>query len=582
MTDDELIEHITAIRRRGTDLQYVEAKKVVSALPKRLWETLSAFANQPGGGVIILGLDETQQYKAVGVKDVAKVQADLASACDEMEPPLRPLIRGHDIEGVQLVVAEVPEVAPEQKPCFYKGSGLYTGSFIRVGDGDRQMTQYEVHSFLENRGQPTHDLEPVPGTTRADLDAELVQRFLQRVRTRRPRLASLGDDELLRRLHVLDAQGVVTLAGWLCFAPFPQERFPELTTTFVHYPGVQPDQLGTGGVRFLDNRRFDGLLPLAQEDALQAIVGSMRQRSLIQGLIRQEIPEYPPEAVREALVNAVGHRDYSKLARGTQVQVQMFQNRLEVQNPGGLFGPVNEDNLGEPGVQAARNQFLMQMLEDLGPAENRGSGILTMVRATRQAQMSPPELEDRRTFFRVVFPNDTMLDDATLAWLNRFAALDLNQHQRLALAYTLHQEEINNPIYRRLTGADCREATAELHDLVVRGLLEQDGSGRWTTYRLSEAAGSPEDEAGTGSAEGAADAKQRQERIHRLLAARGPLSARTVSEELQIPLRTVKADLKALTGAKRVEPTTNQPRDPRTKYRVKPAAPGGSGTTKTS
>lgn len=124
MTDEELTELVELLRRRGTDLEYVEAKKSETALPKRLWETLSAFGNQRGWGIIILGLDELQRFAAIGVRDVKKVQADLASLCDEMEPPLRPLIRVHDFEGKQVVVAEVPEVGLEQKPCYYRGSGF--------------------------------------------------------------------------------------------------------------------------------------------------------------------------------------------------------------------------------------------------------------------------------------------------------------------------------------------------------------------------------------------------------------------------------------------------------------------------
>ena len=163
----------------------------------------------------------------------------------------------------------------------------------------------------------------------------------------------------------------------------------------------------------------------------------------------------------------------------------MYQNRLEQTEPAvGVLGSVNEDNLGEPGVQATRNQYLIQMLEDLGPAENRGTGIGTMVRATREAQMSPPEFEDHRTYFRVILSNDTMLDDATVEWLNQFQSLDLNENQRLALAYTLHQQEITNGIYCRLTGADSRLATTELQGLVRRGLLQQLGTRRWTASRF--------------------------------------------------------------------------------------------------
>ena len=244
------------------------------------------------------------------------------------------------------------------------------------------MSQYEAHLALENRGQPSHDTSPVADVQLSDLDGELLKHFLARIRTRRPKSAGLDDRDLLRTLHVLCPTGEVSLAGLICFASFPQQWFPHLTITLVHYPGTNPDQVGPRGERLLDNRRFDGPLTEALADALQAVVGSMKQRTLVQGLFREEIPEYPPEAIREALVNAVAHRDYNQMALGSFVQIQMFQNRLEIRNPGGLFGPINEENLGEPGAQAARNQSLIQMLEDLGPAENRGTGISTMIRET--------------------------------------------------------------------------------------------------------------------------------------------------------------------------------------------------------
>jgi ATP-dependent DNA helicase RecG len=578
LTDDEVFELIATLRRWGADIDDVEAKKATHALPKRLWETLSSFANQPGGGTIILGLDETAGFAAVGVGDVGKVQSDLASQCDDMEPPLRPLIRVHEFEGVQLVVVEVPEVAVDQKPCYYKGSGLYTGSFVRVADGDRKMSQYEVHLALENRGQPTHDIEIVPETSATDFDLDLVQRFLDRVRRRRAKLARVDDSELLQTLHLVGQSGEATLAGLLCFAPFPQRWFPNLTITLIHYPGTSPDQLGPRGERLLDNRRFDGPLPQALDDALQAVVGSMKQRTLIQGLFREEIPEYPPEAIREALVNAVAHRDYSHLARGTFVQIQIFQNLLVIQNPGGLFGPVNEENLGEPGAQSARNQFLVQVLEDLGPAENRGTGVPTMVRETRRAQMSPPEFDDDRTFFRVTFSNETMLDDVTVEWLNGFSDLDLTEAQRLAMAYTLHQQEITNGTFRRLTGADSRETTSLLHDLVTKGLLVQQGTRRWATYRLSpRASQAVEDhESDTigeqielpANRDTRLSPAQRQERICQLITSRGSISSRSISNELKIPRATVLYDLRKLVDANRLEITTNDSKDPRTEYRV--------------
>src|SRR3712207_664815 len=109
MTNDELAEILDGLRRAGTDTRRVEAKRAERELPRRLWETLSAFANTRGGGVLLFGLDQASGFTVVGVADPGKIMQDLASVCGEMEPPIRAAIDIHTVEGKSLVVAEVPE-----------------------------------------------------------------------------------------------------------------------------------------------------------------------------------------------------------------------------------------------------------------------------------------------------------------------------------------------------------------------------------------------------------------------------------------------------------------------------------------
>jgi ATP-dependent DNA helicase RecG len=217
---------------------------------------------------------------------------------------------------------------------------------------------------------------------------------------------------------------------------------------------------------------------------------------VVEGLFRRDVWEYPLEALREALVNALAHRDYSPLARGTPVQVRIFPDRLEVENAGGLFGPVTVERLGEPGLLATRNAHLMRLLEDLPVedgrvmCENRGTGITAMLETLRAAGMEPPRFNDRHTTFRLTFSNASLLDDATLVWLNRFATYDLNDAQRLALAYARREGQLTHADYRRLNpGLDSAEVTRHLADLVQRGLLNQHGTRRWTFYTLAEETG---------------------------------------------------------------------------------------------
>jgi ATP-dependent DNA helicase RecG len=139
-------------------------------------------------------------------------------------------------------------------------------------------------------------------------------------------------------------------------------------------------------------------------DAAEAyILAHVRTRTLVTGLFRQDIPEYPRAGVREALVNAVAHRDYSSAARGSHVQVKLFNDRLEIASPGGLYGNVTVDTLEE--AQSARNRQLVRMMQDIRLVENRGSGIDSMVEAMRAAGLEPPHFNDDRGRFTVVFRN---------------------------------------------------------------------------------------------------------------------------------------------------------------------------------
>jgi len=113
--------------------------------------------------------------------------------------------------------------------------------------------------------------------------------------------------------------------------------------------------------------------------------------------------------VREAIVNAVAHRDYSHFVRGSHIQVRMFADRLEVQNPGGLYGGVTVDELKEG--QSTRNLLLVQLMEDVHLVEDRGSGIDAMLDAMQKANLQPPRFEDRRTSFLVVLYNAPIMSD---------------------------------------------------------------------------------------------------------------------------------------------------------------------------
>jgi len=202
----------------------------------------------------------------------------------------------------------------------------------------------------------------------------------------------------------------------------------------------------------------------------------------------------------------------------------------------------------------------MKLLEDVAVpgerfavCENRGSGIGVMVAALRQAGMTPPVFDDRVATFRVTFLNQTLLDEATVGWLNGVTG-DLSDSQRMGLAMMRHGHVLTNSQYRQLLGVDSRVATRELGDLVDRGIVVQKGTRRWATYELRPEAVAKR-----------AERKDRCEEIVRLLRGK-ELSAEEIAKSLGVGGEATRRWLRVLRAERVVTTTKKNPRSPRTKY----------------
>lgn len=493
MTRNEVQELISEVQERQSELDDLEVKAAREGTPGRSYESLSAFANQPGGGLLLFGLDEKQRFAVVGVKDAQRLQEEISHlAASEMEPALRPHFTVEAFEGRTVVVVEVDGLPNDRKPCFYKPAGLQKGAYVRVANTNRGMTDYEIFGYVSARQQPVFDEEAVGEATLDDLDAGRLRSYVDRLRRERPKTASQPLNKVLAQRKVVRlVVGVArpTVAGLLMFGEDPQQFEPQLVITFLHFYGTTETEKTPRGERFLDNRKFEGSIPAMVEAAVNHVLASIRKSSLIEGLYRRDIPEYPEEAVREAVLNAVAHRDYSQFARGSYVQIRLFADRLEIQSPGGLFGNVTEDTL--QAEQSTRNRVLMRLMEDTHLVENRGSGIDAMIAALRQANLEPPRFHDRRSSFCVVFRNHTLMNPEAIAWLNQFAAEPINDRQRVTLAYLRLNQQITNGEYQRLNHVDPMTAGRELRGLVQTGIISQNSTRRWAFYTLSVPAQTP-------------------------------------------------------------------------------------------
>ena len=487
---------VRRMRRLGTEPSDVEAKSAAGGLPTSVAETISAFANGVGG-TLLLGIDEaggfvpSTGFSAIAVRDA------LADACaNKIQPPCRASIEIEEFEGAPVVRLDVPELDPVEKPCFVTSRGAYAGSYIRGGDGDRRLSHYEVTQLLSNRGQPTFDREPVAGASAADLDADQVAAFLARVRRRSPTFRRTEDERLLIRLGVLahDPDGVTrpTMAGLLCLGEYPQEFFPQLFVSFVVLPGLRMGETASDGRRFLDNETITGPIPAMVADVVAVAIRNMRVGAIITGIGREDRYDYPLAVIRELVVNALMHRDYSPEARGAQVQIELYPDRLVVKSPGGLFGPITVADLGSDEHQStSRNQTLAVLLSDVeipgsrGEAlcENRGSGLASVMEELRRAGMSPPEFDVAPARVTVRVPQHALLAPETVEWIGSLSLDGMTDEQYLALAMMRNAGRATNAMLQAW-GVDRLAAGRALKDLVVRGVAASNGGRRYASYHL--------------------------------------------------------------------------------------------------
>jgi ATP-dependent DNA helicase RecG len=317
-----------------------------------------------------------------------------------------------------------------------------------------------------------------PGATLADLDQSQVQAYLELLT---PPGKDTWQQVLLRRGCLSRSEGELfpTYAGLLLFGCAPQQWLPSASILLARFSGMA----------FADEfvkQEATGSLPqqLAQAEAFLRL--NLRSVVRMSGLTHRETPEYPLEAVRELLVNAVAHRDYNQ--QGDTIHVHLFSNRLEIHSPGGLPGPVTLENLLE--ARFARNAVITQVLSDLGFVERLGYGLDRVVAAMRQVALRPPRFEELAGTFRVTLYNDLPAPGTaplTLPDLSAYQELELNPRQKQALVYAAQHKRISSRDYQELC-PDVHSETLrrDLVGLVELGVLIKVGDKRATYYILKK------------------------------------------------------------------------------------------------
>ncbi|MBI5034825.1 MAG: DeoR family transcriptional regulator [Chloroflexi bacterium] len=446
------------------------AFEVEAVALNRLAETLAAFANADGG-FVFLGIDSNTGLVR-GIRDVDETIDKVLAAGLRCEPPLiLPRPESAILEEKTIVIAEVTTGLAHA----YSLRGKY---LARSGKKNSALGPRQLRQLLRERGEANYEALPAPGATLDDLDNDLVQKYAA---------AFLGDSpikkdaiiDLLFRRGCITKDGTIwrpTTSGYLLFGKDPQRTIPSAEILLARYSGKQmTDEFVREVAR--------GSLPEQIRRAEQWIVNNMRKGARIDSFKREDRAEYPPPAVREAIVNAVAHRDYA--IRGDEIRVMMFSDRIEVYSPGRLPGHVTIDNIVEE--RFSRNEVIAQVLADLGFIERLGYGIDRMIRLMRDWGLPAPRFAETSNGFRVTLrgPGERLVGDEIDR--SKWRRLDLNERQEATLEYIAKNQRVTNKDLRDLF-PDVSEETIrrDLADLVEQDVLLKMGDKKGTHYILKQ------------------------------------------------------------------------------------------------
>ncbi|MCH5186131.1 MAG: putative DNA binding domain-containing protein [Oscillospiraceae bacterium] len=402
MLESELKTLIENVQKQKCESNYIELKSAKEGCPK-LFDTFSSFSNQPGGGKILFGIDDN--YEICGVYDAAELQKKIMEQSLQMSPEIRPLCTVTRIGDATVVCAEIQEIDNFDKPCFYKGVGRLKGSYIRVGDGDRRMTEYEVYSYEAFKKKIRDELRTDSDAEIEDIQTSHFDEYMIALKKNKPNLSGLPLKKILR-LQGFVSDGKPTLTAIMLFGDYPQAFYPQLSITAVVIPGTHKSMTGSVGERFIDNTRVDGNIGQMLNETMNFVRRNMKMRTIIDPNTgkRTDRSEYPVIAIRELILNALIHRDYSIHTDSAPIVIEMYSDRFEIENPGGLYGRMTLDQLGKVSADT-RNPFIANALELLGQTENRYSGIPTIINAMEEYNLPAPKFENDRGVFKVTLYN---------------------------------------------------------------------------------------------------------------------------------------------------------------------------------
>lgn len=437
----------------------LEFKENTSSLAKII-QTAVAFANTAGGTIIIGIRDKVKEV--IGLDDILTDEGKVANAiADSVEPLLTPNLQLVTWRGRDLLLVTVMHAVG---PYYLKARGEEQGTYVRFGSTNRLADAPTLKSIHRLKDHITYDAMPCHAAQEIDLDMDSAKEmFVEHSKTlNKPRAIALG---LYKRNQstVIPTNGGVLLFGK---HEIREETFPNMIVRCAKFKGTTKSIV-------IDKQDLAKPLPLLVDAILDFIQKNTSTRVKIGRVRRQEIPQYPPVAIREAVINAIVHADYS--VKGSNIQIAIFDDRLEITNPGALpLGLSWQTALS--GISQLRNHVVGRIFRELLLIEQWGSGLGKIIETTCQYGMSEPCFEELDNFFRVTFYADSAQRIPSKPW-----------HTPILKYLTQHKDILPREA-QKIWNVTSRTASGRLKQMCQEGLIVEISTGPYDpqkTFRLA-------------------------------------------------------------------------------------------------
>lgn len=403
MSEEDVKKHINIALHLNAETNIVEFKKAEGGFSKKsVRKSLSAFGNCDGG-IIVFGVEEDKDrnLNIVGSTKLNNIQEEMSQLSSEEMSHVLPLDYHYlDYNGIIILAVCVPACINPKKPYYFKQLGFPSGAFVRDGNTDRQMTNEEMEGYIRNARSDNYDGSCVGTLNIEDLSFSKIERFLELNANAVGRDFNKLEDynSTLRNIGLLSVcENSIrpTIAGYLIFA----KDKPQTKLDFSRYI-IRCIRYGGSGAHtdILDSLDIDGTID-TQLDLMQAfILRNISKTAEIIGTKRVERYEYPEKAIRELVANAVIHRDYR--ITETYTQISIFEDRIEISNPGNLPLGVTIENIKN--AQMSRNRIIASILKDMDYLEEYGRGIDIVFSKMDEWDLLPPLFKNHSNSFKVI------------------------------------------------------------------------------------------------------------------------------------------------------------------------------------